>query len=409
MGSEIVDQIGPDGTLIHDVDTKLSPGRKRELLLEALPEARTEEYAGTRVVRFHDQVILTKQVTHLGRPWEAFKKRIQIPKYWLEIDRQGRLDGLRVRFVGIYHYGETTIFVDFDPTTYVRRKANNSAAHVSTNDLFQAQTLGQFSRRDKNGNRLTSVRADQFASYLLKGYEEQNPYVDVFARFSDLLLDGAMIDGLTAVQEMYEAHWPDRFQNEWAGFYVEFRLSRYLSDHGGRGLVEIQKEKRRGKFDFDLRFLDEGVVEYYGDLKASNVEVKDSPGNDADSFFRCLSETGRFWYVIFEHETWHARKNGDIATIAWNDWRRSVGHVGRNGVYDPLSYAGRFKEAVRFVGVKILEVNTANADLVLGDFQKDFGQYEGRGNPRKGKVMIKKKDIDNFLIFEKSLDALTTP
>jgi len=409
MGSEIVDQIGPDGTLIRDVDTALSRRHKQELLFQALPGARTEEYAGHWVVRFHDQVILAKQVTHLGGRWERFKKRIQIPHYWLDIEQQGRRDGLRVRFVGIYCYGETTIFVDFDPTTYVRRKANNSAAHVSTNDLFQAQTLGQFSHIDKKGNRLNSVRADHFASYLLTGYEEQNPYVDVFARFSDLLLDGSRIDGLTAVQEMYAAHWPDRFQNEWAGFYVEFRLSQYLAQNAERGLVEIQKEKRRGKFDFDLRFLDDGVVEYYGDLKASNVEVKDSPGNDADSFFQCLAETGRFWYVIFEHETWHARNNANVATIAWNNWRRSVGHVGRNGVYDPLSYAGRFKEAVRFVGVKILEVNTANAGLVLGDFQKDFGQYEGRGNPRKGKVMIKKKDIDNFLIFEKTLGALTTP
>ena len=156
MGSEVVDQIGRDGTLISDVDTSLSLRQKRRLLLEALPGAQVEHYADRDVVRFADQVILAKQVTHLGRPWPAFKKRIQIPRYWLEVERQGRIDGLTVRFIGIYHYGETTIFVDFDPTSYTTRKANNSAAHVSTNDLFQAQTLGQFSRLDRRGNRLTS-------------------------------------------------------------------------------------------------------------------------------------------------------------------------------------------------------------------------------------------------------------
>ncbi|GAB3781547.1 hypothetical protein [Nocardioides ungokensis] len=406
MGSEIVDQIGPDGSFVQDVDTTLSPSRKRELLIDALPGTQIEDYADHRVVRFKDQVILTKQVTHLGRPWEAFKKRIQIPRDWLDVWWRGEVDGLTVRFVGVYHYGETTIFVDFDPTTYVKRKANNSAAHVSTNDLFQAQTLGQFAREDKNGNRLTSVRADQFATYLLAGFEEKNPHIEVFDRFSDEFLNGARIDGLTAVQEMHVANWPDKFQTEWAGFYVEFRLSRYINQHGLGDLVVVQKDKRRGEFDYDLRLLNKGVLEHYGDLKASNIAISDSPGNDAADFFRCLEETGRFWYVIYEHQTWHGRDNDDVSTIAWNDWRRSAGHVGRSQVYDPLSYAGRFKEAVRFVRVKILEVNQANIGIVLGDFQKDFKQADGV-TPRKGKVMIKKKDIDNFLIYTKSIVAPT--
>jgi hypothetical protein len=407
MGSEIVDQIGLDGALIQDVDTALSPSRKRELLLDALPGSRIERYADREVVRFRDHLILFRQVTHLGRPWEAFKKRIQIPKHWLEIEERGRTDGLKVRFVGIYHYGDTTLFVDFDPRTYVKRKANNSAAHVSTNDLFQAQTLGQFSRADKNGNRLTSVRADQFATYLLAGYEQQNPHIQVFDRFSGAFLDGARIEGLSAAQQMHAADWPDKFQNEWAGFYVEFRLSQFLTQYALHDLVVVQKDKRKGEFDYDLRFFKDGELEHYGDLKASSINVAEAPGNDAADFFDCLSKTGRFWYVIFEHETWHGRDNNDVSTRAWNDWRRSVGYVGRTKVYDPLSYASRFKEAVRFVRVRILEVNQSNAPLVLGDFQKDFKQYGGKGKPRKRKVMIRKKDIDNFLIYTKHLDPPT--
>ena len=404
MGSEIVDQIGPDGALLHAADVTLSPGRKRELLFKALPGAWSEKLGEHTVVRFHDQVILTKQVTHLGRPWESFKKRIQIPRYWIDLEEQGRARGLRVRFVCVYHHDGTTIFVDFDPATYVKRKANNSAAHVSTNDLYQAQTLGQFSREDKNGNRLTSVRAGELATYLLEGYEEKNPHVQVLDRFSAAFLNGARIEGLTAVQEMHAALWPDRFQNEWAGFYVEFRLSRFLQEHGLRDVV-VQKEKRKGEFDYDLRFLRDGVLEHYGDLKASNIAVNDSPGNDAASFFRCLEQTGRFWYVIYEHETWHGRDSGNVSTIAWNEWRRSVGHVARSKTYDPLSYAGRFKEAVRFVRVKILEVNAANVGSVLGDFQGGFRQPDG--SLRNGKVMIKKKDIDNFLIYTRAIGMPT--
>ena len=405
MGTVDVDQIATDGTLLQDVDSTLSERQKNDLLFDALPGARAETYAGVRVVRFRDQLILKKQVTHLGYPWPEFKKRIQIPRTWVDVEQKARADGLVPRFVGIYQYGDVTIFVDFDPSTYVKRKANNSAAHVATNDLFQAQTLGQFSREDKNGNGLTSVRADEFAQYLRAGYEEKNPHIEILDRFSAAFLDGRRIDGLAAVQEMHAADWPDKFQNEWAGFYVEYKLSGYLQDHGLEHLMVVQKEKRRGEFDYDLRLLNDGVLQHYGDLKASNMEVNDSPGNDAADFFRCLEEHGRFWYVIYEHETWHGRDNADAATIAWNEWRRSVGHVQRKE-YDPRSYAGRFKEAVRFVHVSVLEVNQANVGVVLGEFQKDFRQPDGK--PRKGKVMIKKKDIDNFLIYSKSIPEPTT-
>lgn len=52
---------------------------------------------------------------------------------------------------------------------------------------------------------------------------------------------------------------------------------------------------------------------------------------------------------------------------------------------------------------RILEVNQANVAVVLGDFQKDFKQPDGK--PRKGKVMIRKKDIHNFLIYTKSIEV----
>lgn len=51
--------------------------------------------------------------------------------------------------------------------------------------------------------------------------------------------------------------------------------------------------------------------------------------------------------------------------------------VVRSETYDPLSYAGRFKEAVRFVRVKILEVNEANVGSVLRYFQGGFRQPDG--------------------------------
>lgn len=400
MGNVVVDQIRPDGVLVDDVDTSLTETQKNELLTAALPGATMEKYAGQRVVRYRDQILLRAQITYLGIPWETFKKRIQIPRRWVDVYHQAVSDGLTPRFVGIYHYGEVTVFVDFDPTTYVTRKANNSAAHVATNDLFQAQTIGLFSRTDRNGNRLVSVRDDLFAEYLQGRAREENPYVDTFDRFNAEFLNQGRIDALDAVQEMHRAQWPDTMQGEWAGFYLEYRLDAFLRYSGAQQLVAFQKLKKRGDLDYDLVFHDGLHVAFLGDLKASNIAAIESPGNDAESIKRCVADYGRFWYVIYEHETWHSRNEEDMPVRAWNEWRKSTGYVGRKE-YDPLSYAKRFKSAVDFTRMQILEVNEANFRVVLGDFNQ--GRQPG-GAPRALKVMIDKRNIDNFLIFSASSD-----
>lgn len=325
VGSVVVDQIGPEGSLLQGVDTTLTMRQRDDLLLAALPGATVETYAGERVVVLDDQVILRKQITYLGIPWEPFKKRIQIPQSWKAVHRQALADGLTPRFVGIYHYGDATIFVDFDPSTYVLRKANNSAAHVATNDLFQAQTLGLFSRTDSNGNRLTSVRFDLFADYLRDRVREEHPYLDVFDDFNSEFLSAEPLDALDAVREMHAAAWPDTMQGEWAGFYLEYRLDEFLRRTQGHRQIAFQKTKRRGEFDYDLVFrAPQGQVVYFGDLKASNMAVHESPGNDAEDIKRCIAEYGRFWYVIYEHKTWHSRDQADVPVVAWNEWRRLV-------------------------------------------------------------------------------------
>lgn len=395
MGYVVVDQIGPSGELLHDVDTTLTPAEKIDLLIQAVPGASVERYAGAQVVRIDNQVILYAQVTHLGNPWPEFKKRIQIPHRWISVYTAARADGLVPRFIGIYHYDGVTIFVDFDPYTYVQRKANNSAAHVATNDLFQAQTRGIFTRTDRNGNHLTSVRADLFADYLTHGLRESNPYVDVFESFNAEFLNGVWVDPIRAVEEMYVANWPDTFQAEWAGFYLEFRIDEFLKRTHADGLVGFQKVKRRGEFDYDLVFQGPQGGEFFGDLKASDEAADVAPGNDAADLARCIEQYGRFWYVIYEHATQYSRDQGDVPVVRWNEWRRSMGHNQRKE-YNPLSYARRFKAGVSFLRMKILEVNSANFHVVLADFNQG---RQPNGGARAVKVMINKRNIDNFLIY----------
>lgn len=397
MGSVVVDQICPDGQVGSASDVILSNAERERLILRALPGAVAERFEGERIVRFKNQIILKKQVTHLGKPHPKFKKRIQIPRRWLEIYKKASAEGLITRCVGIYHFGPVTIFVDFESSAYLSRKADNSAAHVSTNDLYQALTRkeGQFSRVDRNGNRLTSVRSDKFLSYLRDGGLPSSRWVTVFRDFNARFLKMGQLQAVTAVKEMHAGAWKDCFQNEWPGFYLEFQFDAYLRQQHLENLVQYQKNKRKTQYDYDLRFnQSDGQIYFYGDLKASDIASRKAPGNDSNNLNNCLKELSRFWYVIYEHETTHARNNGDIATRYWNALRRSLGYK-QNGEYNPLSYKGRFKESVRFVKMSILELNQANASLVLGDFKQG---RQADGASRALKVMIKKGNIDNFLI-----------
>lgn len=395
MGSFAVDQVKSDGSVALAPDRTLSEAEKTELLVRALPGATTEMFGGQRVVRWRDQVLLKKQVTHLGRTWATFKKRIQIPPSWVDVHSKAQAAGLVPRFIGIYHHGDVTVFVDFDPRTYVRRKANNSAAHVATNDLFQAQTSGAFTRQDRRGNALTSIRADQFAAYLQGRPARVDPRLEVLGQFNEEFMTGERLDALDVVKQMHADRWPDAYQGEWPGFYLECRLDAFLRGSGITSLVEYQKNKTGG-LDYDLVFRASGNVDYFGDLKASSSSRADAPGNDARDLEQCVKNFGRFWYVIYEHETWHSRDNGNRATVEWNEWRRSVGRWRKGRDYDPLSYASRFKEAVQFQRMFVLELNVANFHAALGDFAQ--GQQQG-GASRALKVKIRKRDIDNFLIY----------
>lgn len=397
MGAVKVDQIGAGGRLVTGADVKLTFGQRVDVITRYLPEAYIQQVGAQRVLRIGDDALLVRQIHHLGHPWPGFKKRIQIPRQWVQVHDLLTESGIRARFIGLYHYGDTTILVDFDPATYVRRKANNSAAHVATNDLFQAQVQGSFSRVDRGGNRITSVRADAFADYLRTDDVARSPHLDILQQFNTVFLDGQMTPAMTAVRRMHQARWPDTFQAEWPGFYLEHRLAQFLTAGGHTDQVQYLKNKVRGGYDYDLRFREAGeggATAHFGDLKASDHAQTETPGNDAASVQACVEQYGKFWFVIYEHQTWKARDNDDVATIEWNRWRREAGYTSRSG-FSEMSYARRFKEAVRFFSMKVLEVNTANFHTVLGEFSQG---RQPSGDGRALKVMIHKDRIDNFLV-----------
>lgn len=96
---------------------------------------------------------------------------------------------------------------------------------------------------------------------------------------------------------------------------------------------------------------------------------------------------GRFWYVIYEHET-----KKDCEATSFKDVRAYNRYMKK----DELSYAKRLKTGVKFTKMTILELNRFNFHEALSEFNQG---HQPNGTARNPKFMIKKKDIDNFVIF----------
>ena len=92
-----------------------------------------------------------------------------MPGSWQEFCEKAKAANLDydIRFIGIYHYQNNVIFADFIKDTYLQHGLHNSSAHIYTNDLYQAVRNGVFHREDQYGNHIYSVRAKDFADYLI--------------------------------------------------------------------------------------------------------------------------------------------------------------------------------------------------------------------------------------------------
>ena len=135
--------------------------------------------------------LLVRTCTYLGNPHPIFKKRVQLPLWFNEYTNLMHIErpDVDIRYIGVYHYGDVfhgdnIVFVDFQKDTYLLKKGHNSSAHVYTNDLFQAMTYGVFTKEDKYGNTITTVRKDRFKDYLIGKHIQSSNLFDLFRQFN---------------------------------------------------------------------------------------------------------------------------------------------------------------------------------------------------------------------------------
>ena len=402
--NEKSEQIDSRLNVIVDKDQPLSPTKLDAVILSALPSGTVnrmtvkiegKEYPFvTCSTTTEKHAILSAAVTFLGGNGNhpIFKKRIQLKSWFKPVHIELAKRGYHVHFLGVYHYEGNIVFVDFATATYMKRKMNNSSAFVYVNDLFRAMKDGVATRIDLHGNQITTIRRNTFSNYLLgmtAGLSDSVLF-HVFKDFNAEMPFLSWIRGDSAITEMQQCKWPKWRETEWPGWYLEFKFATFLAQRSVKTVVyQGNESKKKDSLDFDLLF---PAHKFYGDLKASDIAKKESPGNDKESVLSAIDRCDRFWYVIYEHDTVKDKDCGNEVTKFRYEFLLRLDGTAKS----PLSYASRMKNKVNFRRMMILELNRANCGKLLTAFHQG---HQPDGNARAEKVLINKRNVENYQVF----------
>lgn len=394
------EQIMPNTSLMIDYDQPLLSTKDIcRVFSEALGTSCViEKYKDTKTVyRFEYNGIkhyfLAGAVTYLSKPHPIFKKRFQLKLWYKDFYNEHKNDAnTKIHIIGVYHYSGLIVFVEFRVEDYIGRKLNSSAAHVYSNDIFQAVRNGYFSKTDRNGNHVTSVVSRCFKQYLVSEMRE-NILFELFRKFNDQFRFNKWIDAKNAIIDMRQSNWYQWKGTEWPGWYLEYKVAGFVQqEHCESQMLYIGNKKDHAMLDFDLLFPSE---HYYGDLKASDILHSEAPGNDQESVLNAINQYGRLWYVIYEHETIKdSEHNNEMAKERMN----LIGTPYVDG--ERISYASRMKHSVKFKRMRIYELNRINMNEALTAFNQG---HQPDGSARRPKFLINKQNIDNCIVF--SYDA----
>ena len=125
------------------------------------------------------------------------------------------------------------------------------------------------------------------------------------------------------------------------------------------------------------------------------MEHKEAPGNDQESILETLNQYGKFWYVIYEHDT---IKDKDVEGNPATNFRTKFISQIDNIKEKKNSNLNRMKNSVRFRKMMILELNRINYHQLLTAFNQGRQQSGQARNP-KFNINKKSKDIENFVVY----------
>ncbi len=386
-GSVKVEQICRE-KVIYDYDQTYSPSELRRIISWYFHtnDSLIGEYGNIKY-RIH-----VKNITYLGKPWELYKKRIQLWPNLLELIQKDYESGFIPLIVGVYHYNRTTVFADFDVDSYIDKKSNNSAAHIHTYDLQRAIKEGLYSKTDRNGNHIAVFSPGYVDAFLFRKFSS-TPHQTPIERVNELLYDFYVSipshwNGIDCYKQMAEINHPKQRETEWPGFYHEVLFEQFLNSQPERKkIICFQQNKAKGDLDFDLFYPE---MNCFGDLKCHTIGEQDIPGNKIENLISAL-EAGPLYYVICEHLT-EKDSPPDYETLTF--WNKNVRDKKKRGS-NVDSQKGRMKASVDLIDFVVVQIDQYNYSH-LSSFQKGF--MNSNNIPRGEKFSIPMKLLEDFII-----------
>lgn len=364
--------------IVNDFDERLTPNEIRDILKADL-EILNKSNPYTCIVNQKEIKIYVKQITYLGHPHLAFKKRIQISRGW-----QIGLKEENAYLMGVYKYKETILYAIFDKKNFVTRVTNNSSAHVSTFDLLNAQQKGIFTKKDIRGNVITCVRKDLIKIVFSKIVSNESILCQEILLFENFKLSlNSIYHGIECYTELISNNYRNKFQPEWFGFFIEFKFEKFLEENSNyKSICWYQSKKSKNDIDLDLNFNNK----FLGDLKTHSNESSAILGNNIKNINMALEKYGKLWYIVFNHNTFRDSENNFEVTIFWNEQQKKD---------NLMSYSKKMKNRIELTDFMILEINEYNKKY-LSVFNQGINSNK---LPREPKIKIDKKMINNFLIY----------
>lgn len=442
QGNVLVEQVDRQGNIVLDRDISVSPKEIFARIRQFFPNIFMDadgmicgEYEG------HRYAIRAKNITYLGIPHPIFKKRIQISDDLQQFYHNALAKNRTPILLGVYTAEDAQLFCDFNIEDFIDKKAHNSSAHVYTSDLADAMIAGVFQKIDYFGNRITAFRADMVNVFLddlfANGIQDVADYfaelevvetqkevsleadeeldlIDLVSGVSEApkhllsyitkpALDEVVDEikkfflqldknwhGIKCYEKMIADNYKNKYQPEWAGFFLEYEFESYLNKKALHRLIAYAQDKTEGGIDLDLYF---PTLECYGDLKAHSTHSRGIQGNDWDTIFSLLNSVGKnnhVYYIVCEHTTVKDSECGYEVTRYWNKIQRKP---------DLMSYAKRMKNSVELTKMYILDINPSNMQH-LTMFKQGINS---NGKLRAPKIMIEHDKLHKFVIAEMDL------
>lgn len=385
FGNIKVEQIDKCLNVVEDYGEILSAAELKSVISKYFPNIHFDGSFAYGKINGNDYGLYFKNISYLGNPHPYYKKRIQIGDNFKSFFVDCKAKNITALLVGVYSYKGNIAFVDFDTEQYAEAKAHNSSAHVYTNDLLNGIKRGIFQKTDSFGNVITvysSSNVDKFlSSKLADDIDFRYSFIKPFDQFFTSIEKSWY--GIDCYIEMNKAGFSNKNQPEWPGFYLEYRLEKYILDNAIQDKIRYSQNKKQSEIDLDLFFPE---INCYGDLKAHSNSSQGIQGNDWNTVMNVLDYTS-IYYVVCEHDTIKDKDCNFEVTLFWNKMLDKK---------NLMSYSSKMKNRVTLTGYKVLEINKYNIQH-LSEFHQG---HNSNGDKREKKIMIKSNDVNNFLIHQ---------